>query len=257
MRKVLYVLLSLLFVSVFISVVPLQAFSAEDIYETHVECDVNGFMDMNGEMLAESIEYFINTADIDLFIAVRESLNGEKEISDQAAEAYLKDRYSDFLSNRERGALVLMLLSTDSGSGWRFYAAENDISRIFSDEVPPVQLYFDECIAEGYGTETSLGETVRLLADGMVFGFAEHAVEPMYIGFTEYDDREFDPDAPFYGLSEEEYAAISEMVPDFSNDGGFDWEAFAAALPKAVIGILAALIKVFLKKTKGDNKKEE
>lgn len=255
MRKVFYVLFSLLTVSLVIAHIPLNAFAA-DLLETHVECEVNDFMEMNGEKLRDAMEYFINMTDVDLFVAVRSSLNGEADVSDQTAREYLFDRYSDFLGNQERGALVVMLLPEDSESGWRIYSAENALSFVSELDDPPFQIYFDEYRGDGKGTEESLADAINLLADGIVFGDIQpHAVEYEEYTLSFEDPYEFDPGDPYYGLTPEEYEAFSEMVPDFSVSTPSAGEALLSGLPKALIGTLAAVLKIFLKKAKSD--KEE
>ncbi len=255
MRKVFCVLFSLLSVSFVVASLPLNAF-ALDLLETRVECEVNDFMEMNGARLRDAMEYFIDMTDVDLFVAVRSSLNGETDVSETAAREYLSDRYSDFLGNGERGALVVLLLPADRESGWRFYSAENELSFVSDFDDPPFQLYFDEYRRDGRGTEESLSKAIYLLAEGIVFGdIPAHAVE-----FEEYtvsfeDPDEFDPDDPYYGLSPEEYSALSEFVEDSasSSSGSFDGGDFLTLF----FALLAVVLKVLAKKEKSEKKKDD
>lgn len=255
MRRVVLSVFAVFTVFAVVAVSAVPAFALDLTLEKYVECDIPEFLSYEGEDLASAVDLFDSLTGLTMYVAIKESLNGVNDPSYDMIKSYYSD--IDASSDQDAMNVFLLVLPAETEKDWKLSLVPSEKASELIDDFAPtmIQFYFDELYEDEYLTEYCLSESIRLIAEGIQYGYAEHAVEaemdPEEEYTVDYEIYEYDP---YLGMSEEEYnALVSQMeplMPDFdekssifSSFDGSDWI-------KLLCGILVAVAKVFAKKQK-------
>ncbi|MBQ7639172.1 MAG: hypothetical protein IJS90_09760 [Clostridia bacterium] len=171
--------------------------------DEYVECDIEGFLTSKYDVI-DAMRDFYTTTGVQPYLIITDSVEDEREPSDEAVNAYLEKRYSElFGTNGGHLLTVLLVRDEEYDVSGRFFSLAGEITSMVFDSNVDINSSFNEILDE-FGFEALRGQSLVDCLQCVYWNAPEAIMQ--HVEFTEYRTD----DLYMYSSSS---SGLSEVLP--------------------------------------------